>query len=185
MTIEDKHETVLQIGIYWSNNMKNRTIILIFVVLASFVIVMANLYSFRKALFFLILIIIGIAFTSLPLLYIGKMLKFDIEIMKNGEKQTGRCIRYEHGSRSGFGALVVELEDNKGRTRQIKYNAMRFHFKYPYDITVYKLNNSVIYSNLGVLTIAREILYFLFFLSIWFICTVGTIHWIVEIIKYG
>ena len=165
--------------------MKNRTMILIFSALASFVIVMANLYSFRNALIFLILIIIGIVFTSLPLLYIGKMLKLDIEIMKNGEKQTGRCIRYEHGSRSIFGALVVELEDNKGSTRQIKYNAMRCHFKYPYDITVYMLNNSDIYSNLGVLTIAREILYFLFFFSIWFICTVGTIHWIVEIIKYG
>jgi len=165
--------------------MKNRTIILVFVAIVSFIVVMSNLYSLRKALIFLILIIIGIVFTSLPLLYIGKMLKLDIEIMKNGEKQTGRCIRYEHGSRSEFGALVVELEDNNGRTRYIKYNALRFHFKYPYDITVYKLNNSVIYSNLGVLTIAREILYFLFFLSIWFICTVGTIHWIVEIIKYG
>lgn len=89
--------------------MKNRTIILIFVVLVSFVIVMANLYSLRKALIFLILILIGIVFTSLPLLYIGKMLKLDIAIMKNGEKQTGKCIRYERGSRSRFGALVVEL----------------------------------------------------------------------------
>ena len=66
--------------------MKNRTIILIFVVIASFVVVMSNLYSLRKALIFLILIIIGIVFTSLPLLYIGKMLKLDMKIMKNGEK---------------------------------------------------------------------------------------------------
>ena len=164
--------------------MKNRKIILIFVVLVSFVIVMANLYSLRKALIFLILILINIVFTSLPLLYIGKMLKLDIAIMKNGEKQTGKCIRYEHGSRSRFGALVVELEDNNGRTRHIQFNAMRFRFKYPYDITVYRLNNSYIYCNLGVLTIAREILYFLFFFLIWLICTLGTIHFIVEMIKY-
>ena len=162
--------------------MKKRTMILIFVAIVSFLVVMSDLYSLRKALFFLILIIIGIVFTSLPLLYIGKMLKLDIEIMKNGEKLTGKCIRYEHGSRSKFGALVVELEDDNGRTRYIKYNALSFHFKYPYDITVYRLNDSDNDSNLGILTIARESLYFLFFFSIWSICTVGTIHWIVEII---
>ena len=112
------------------------------------------------------------------------MLKLDIAIMKNGEKQTGKCIRYERGSRSRFGALVVELEDNNGRTRHITFNAMRFRFKYPYDITVYRLNNSYIYCNLGVFTIAKEILYFLFFFLIWLICTLGTIHFIVEMIKY-
>ncbi len=165
--------------------MKKKIIILIVAFLAVFVIVTAILYSLKKALIFLVLILIGIAFTFLPLPYIGQMLKADIDIMRYGEKQTGRCIKYEPGSRARFGALVVELEDHGGRTRMIKYNAIRLRFKYPHDITVYTLDDSYQNSNLGMLSVTRDLLYFLFFFSVWLICTIGTIHWIAEIIKYG
>lgn len=162
--------------------MKKKIVILIIIILVSFVLVITSLYSLRKAMLSLLLIIFGIAFTFVPLLYIGKMLKFDIEIMKNGERQIGRCIKYERGSCARFGALIVEFEDRNGRTRHIRYNALRIYFKYPHNITIYKLDNSYNYSNLGILTIIREALYFSFFFAIWLVCSVGTIHLITEIL---
>lgn len=162
--------------------MKRKIITLIIVILVSFVLVMTSISSLGKALLSLLLIIFGIALPSVPLLYLGKLLKLDIKIMRNGKRQIGKCINYEQGTCARFGALVVELEDHNGRTRHIRYNALQIRFKYPYNIIIYTIDNSYNYSNLGMLTVIREILYFLFFFAIWLVCSVGTIHFITEIL---
>ena len=126
----------------------------------------------------LLLIAVGIAFPSLPLFFIGRMLKADRLIMRRGEKHTGLCIGYTHGSCCRFGALTVELTASDGRTVQRTYNAMRF--RYPHEITVYTLDAAFLHSNLGVQTILREILYFLLFFAIWLICTAGTLVLILQ-----
>lgn len=162
--------------------MNKKVILPIIAFSVSLVLVMTAFYSLGKALISLVLITAGIVFTFVPLLYIGKMLRLDIEVMRKGEKQTGRCIGYERGSRASFGALIVELEDSSGMIRNIRYNALRLYLKFPHNITVYRLDNSYSCSNLGMLTIIREVLYFSFFFAVWCVCSAGTVHLIAEIL---
>lgn len=56
---------------------------MIIVILVSFVLVITSLYSLRKAMLSLLLIIFSIAFTFVPLLYIGKMEKGKLEDVSN------------------------------------------------------------------------------------------------------
>lgn len=137
--------------------------------------VLTYVYSFKRAAVILLLTAAGVLFPSLPLFFIGRMLKADRLIMRRGEKHIGLCIGYTRGSRCRFGALTVELTASDGRTVQRTYNAMRFRFRYPHEITVYTLDAAFLHSNLGVQTILREILYFLLFFAIWLICTAGTL----------
>lgn len=160
--------------------MKKKLILPITALVLLLVIAVTMAYSFGKAVLSLFLVLTGIVFTFLPLMYIGKIIKYDIDVMRKGEKQVGKCTGYERGSNCRFGALTVELKDSSGMARHMKYHALRIRSKYPHDITVYMTDD---HSNLGMLTVIREIFYFLFFLAVWLVCLVGTVHMIAEILE--
>lgn len=160
--------------------MKKKLILPITALVLFLVIAVTMAYSFGKAVLSLFLVLTGIVFTFLPLMYIGKIIKYDIDVMRKGEKQVGKCTGYERGSNCRFGALIVELKDSSGMARHMRYHALRVRSEYPYDITVYMTDD---HSNLGMLTVIREIFYFLFFLAVWLVCLVGTVHMIAEILE--
>lgn len=143
--------------------------------------VLSNMFTLGKAVIFVILISVGIVFTAIPLFYIGRTIVIDILIIKNGQKKNGKCIKYIREDRVHFGTMLVEWKDDAGKTKRREFIALRHRFTYPYNVKVYILGNAVCQSNLGILTIANELLYFLLFLFIWGICAMGTIHLLLEI----
>lgn len=161
-----------------------RTQIIIFTLLifVTTIAVLSSIFTLRKAIIFVILISVGIVFTAIPLFHIGKMIVIDVIIAKNGQKKNGKCIKYIRGNRVHFGSMLVEWKDDEGKTKHREFIALRLRFKCPYNVKVYILNNAVYLSNLGILTILNELLYFLLFLFIWSVCSMGTIHLLLEIV---
>ncbi len=160
---------------------RTRIIVFTLLIFVTVLAVLSSMFTLGKAVIFVILISFGIVFTAIPLFYIGRMIVTDIIIAKNGKKKNGKCIKYIYGDRMHFGKMLVEWKDDEGKTKQRKFIALRLRFKYPYNVKVYILDNAVCQSNLGILTIANELLYFLLFLFIWGICAMGTIHLLLEI----
>ena len=162
---------------------RKRMIMIALLLLAATVAVMSAVFTFKKAVISVILSAVGIVFTAMPVLYIGKRMAADIRIIKNGKKRTGKCIKNIWGKHLQFWQMLVEWKDDKGNTKHRHFTALRLHFRCPYNVKVYTLGNDYYMSNLGMLTIIRELLHLLFFLLVWGVCSMGTIHLLTEILK--
>lgn len=129
-----------------------------------------------------VIIVMLIAFSAvLPAIYVfylGRILIDDIIVRVKGDKYIGTCMKYITGRHGG---LEVYWYDDKGKHHRCFLNALPVKFKYPHEIKVYSLNNS---SNLGLLTIVGNFIYFAFFAFIWIICIMGAIDIIYGIYKY-
>lgn len=138
----------------------------------------------KKKIIIAILPLIGIVFTALPLFNLGKKLYHDIWIMCKGTRKKGLCTDHFRGSRADFSSLLVEWEGDYGETKRRHYRVLLFRFDFPFEISVYTVDDDLDESNLGLHTVLTDLFYFLMFFAIWVMCSAGTVHWITEIKKY-
>lgn len=86
---------------------RTRIILFTLLIFVTAIVVLSSIFTLRKAIIFVILISVGIAFTAIPLFHIGKMIVIDVIIAKNGQKKNGKCIKYIRGNRVHFGRMLV------------------------------------------------------------------------------
>lgn len=161
---------------------KKRILIIVPLILALAVAVLSLVFTFTKAIACVMLTAVGIIFTALPLLYFSKILAAEIYVAKNGRKINAKCIKHIRITRWRHATMVVEWNDSEGRTKQRKFATFKPRFKPPYDVKLCTLDDPEYQSNLGILTILYRLPYFLFFLIVWLVCTIGTIHILLEIL---
>lgn len=161
---------------------KTHIIIISLLILALAAVVLSSIFTFEKAIVCVILVSVGFIFTALPPVYLAKILAVEIYVAKNGRKINAKCIKHIRITRWRQATMVVEWNDSEGRTKQRKFAAFKPRFKPPYDVKLCTLDDPEYQSNLGILTILYRLPYFLFFLIVWVVCTIGTIHILLEIL---
>ncbi len=130
-----------------------------------------------KAVFTVVLLAVAVVLPAWWLFHIGNILLENIIVRVKGKKYIGMCEKYVFGK---YGGLDVYWNDGKRNHHEI-YNVMPIKLRYPHEIKIYSLNNS---SNLGLLTIIPNSINFLFFLSVWIICVIGSVDILYDIYIY-
>lgn len=161
---------------------KRKIIITALSVLALTVAVLSCVFTFGKAVLCIMLVLIGIVFTAVPVIYFIRILAAEIYVAKNGRRINAKCIKHIPVRRWRNATMVVEWKDSEGITKQRKFAAFKPRFKPPYDVKLCTLDDPAYQVNLGVLTILYILPYLLFFLIVWAVCTIGTIHLLFEIL---
>lgn len=122
----------------------------------------------KNVLITVIIIAFAVALPAIPVFYLGKMLIYNIIIHIKGDKYIGTCVKYIKGQHGG---LEVYWYNGKRKHYQRFLHVLPIKFRYPHEIKVYSINN---FTNLGLITIAVNFIYFAFFAFIWIVCIIGT-----------
>lgn len=130
-----------------------------------------------KTVIFVAIVAFGIVLPAWWQFHLGKILYGHIIVRRKGEKCIGICKKYISGRNGG---LEVEWNDGK-RNHHMIFTAIPFKLRYPYEITVYSLNNI---SNIGLSSIIPHIIYFLFFLFVFVVCAIGSVDIILDVFRY-